>query len=110
MHLVLRHFIIGLYVITIISCKQDTTKNDSDFSIAFGSCNRQNVQNNLWYDIIAQNPKVWIWGGDNIYADTDDMEKLNAEYQILLQDEGYKALKNSTKILGTWDDHDYGIN
>jgi alkaline phosphatase D len=110
MHLVLRHLIIGLYVIVIISCKRDTTKYDPDFSIAFGSCNMQNAQNNLWDDIIAQNPKVWIWGGDNIYADTEDMEKLNAEYHILLQDEGYKALKNKTKILGTWDDHDYGIN
>ena len=102
--------IICWFIFSISSCKQATVKNDSDFTITFGSCNRQNLENKLWDDIVEQKPDVWIWGGDNIYADTDDMVKLKAEYTKLLQNEGYKKLMNSTKILGTWDDHDYGLN
>lgn len=82
----------------------------SDFTIAFGSCNNQRVPNLLWTSILEHQPKVWIWGGDNIYSDTDDMEKMKADYDSLLADEGYQKLKRFTKILGTWDDHDYGLN
>lgn len=110
MYLIFRRLILCLFILSLLSCRQNTSKISPDFTIAFGSCNRQNIENKLWDDIINQNPEVWIWGGDNIYADTDDMEKLKAEYEILLKDEGYKALLNKTKILGTWDDHDYGLN
>lgn len=104
------HLIICWFIFSVSSCKQVAVKNEPDFTIAFGSCNKQNLENKLWDDIVEQKPDVWIWGGDNIYADTNDMVKLKAEYTKLLQDEGYKKLMNTTKILGTWDDHDYGLN
>lgn len=87
----------------------DVSEN-SDYTIAFGSCNKQNVKNELWDDVLNQNPDLWIWGGDNIYADTDDMAILKAEYDKQLKDENYKQLVETTKIIGTWDDHDYGLN
>ena len=89
---------------------ENTPKVASDFTIAFGSCNKQNVENVLWDDIMQQKPNLWIWGGDNIYADTDNMETLRTEYNIQLNNEDYKRLIATTKILGTWDDHDYGLN
>lgn len=89
---------------------ENTPKVAIDYTIAFGSCNKQNVDNILWDDIIQQNPNLWIWGGDNIYADTDNMEVLRTEYNKQLNDKGYKKLLETTKILGTWDDHDYGLN
>jgi alkaline phosphatase D len=36
--------------------------------IAFGSCNRQDRQNNFWPIIEARRPVAFIWGGDAIYA------------------------------------------
>ena len=82
----------------------------TDYTIAFGSCNKQNTENLLWDDILAHKPSVWIWGGDNVYADTRDMEKLKSDYTTQLNNRGYNALVKSTKILGTWDDHDYCLN
>lgn len=38
--------------------------------IAFGSCNDQDMQNNLWNRIDERNPAAFIWGGDAIYAGT----------------------------------------
>ena len=89
---------------------ENTPKVASDFTIAFGSCNKQNIENVLWDDIMQQKPNLWIWGGDNIYADTDNMETLRTEYNKQLNHEDYKRLIATTKILGTWDDHDYGLN
>ena len=81
-----------------------------DVIIAFGSCNDQNLANPLWDDILANKPSYWIWGGDNIYSDTDDMDLMRSHYDELLNDPLYQNLRRDLKILGTWDDHDYGLN
>jgi len=102
--------ILCLFVLQNASCNKSISKSKADFIIAFGSCNKQYLKNELWDDIVDQNPDVWIWGGDIVYADTENMDALRADYNVLLQDEGYKKLISNAKILGTWDDHDYGIN
>ena len=95
-----------------ISCvsTKNTTKDTDEFTIAFGSCNKTSLPNLLWDDIQQTNPDVWIWGGDNIYADTDDMQKLARMYEVQNRVPGYKKLTSVTPIIGTWDDHDYGLN
>ena len=82
----------------------------ADFTIAFGSCNRQDLPQPLWDPILANKPDVFIWGGDNIYADTEDMKKLEKEYQLQKQHKEYQKLIASIPVLATWDDHDYGQN
>ncbi|MFO8147593.1 MAG: alkaline phosphatase D family protein [Bacteroidota bacterium] len=82
----------------------------ADFTIAFGSCNKQSLPQPLWEPIIASKPDVFIWGGDNIYADTPDMNKMEQDYIIQKSNPGYQKLISSTAVLATWDDHDYGKN
>lgn len=84
--------------------------DDNEFVIAFGSCNRQDHENHLWDDVVANNPVVWIWGGDNIYSDTDDLRKMRKDYEVQRYQDGYKEVRKSMDIIGTWDDHDYGLN
>ncbi len=93
----------------ILSCFSCTQK-DEEFVISFGSCNKQYVANILWPEISKNNPKVWIWGGDNVYSDTDSMPKLRADYEMQWKQKGYKEFVNSVDVLATWDDHDYGLN
>lgn len=83
---------------------------DGTFRIAVGSCNDTDRENRLWDDILSLKPDLWIWGGDNVYADTGDRDSLRACYQAQKQIPGYRALEQSTPIIGTWDDHDYGLN
>ncbi|MEL0241396.1 MAG: alkaline phosphatase D family protein, partial [Flavobacteriaceae bacterium] len=78
--------------------------------IAFGSCNNAYAPNELWDDVLLVQPEVWIWGGDIVYADSDDFETIEKHYHRQLENREYKRLTESTKILGTWDDHDYGMN
>ena len=105
----LKIFGIVIFFIWFSTFAQNEANNKSDFTIAFGSCNKQFLENKLWDDILEQKPDVWIWGGDNVYSDTDNMVKLKSDYDKLLNNVGYKALMNSAKIMGTWDDHDYGL-
>ena len=78
--------------------------------IAFGSCNKLTLSQDIWEGIAANNPNLWIWLGDIIYADTDDMRELAAHYKRLKTSAEYKKLYNKTQIVGVYDDHDYGRN
>ena len=55
-------------------------------------------------------PDLWIWGGDNIYADTDNADTIRAMYEDQNEVPEYKALVAEVPVIGTWDDHDYGLN
>lgn len=99
--------------IVLVSCatpKNIDESNSNDFTIAFGSCNKQNVKNILWKEIKKNQPNLWVWGGDNIYSDTHDMNKLRNDYKTLKNQKGYSDLINNIPVLATWDDHDYGKN
>ena len=50
-------------------------------TIAFGSCNHQHEAQPMWQHILENQPELWIWLGDNIYGDTEDMEVMAKKYQ-----------------------------
>lgn len=78
--------------------------------IAFGSCSRQNSTEQLWNEVVNLKPDLWMWGGDNVYADTHDMQVMKAKYDQQKNNPGYQKLLATCPVTGTWDDHDYGIN
>jgi alkaline phosphatase D len=82
----------------------------SALKIAFGSCMDQNMDKSIWKVIQKTEPHFWIWLGDNIYKDTLDMDEKKAAYDLQKSDPGYVKLTAKTKILGIWDDHDFGFN
>jgi alkaline phosphatase D len=78
--------------------------------IAFGSCNRETLPQPLWSLIGAKQPDVWIWLGDNIYGDSDDMRVMRRKYAVQLRNRSYREFLSRVPVIGTWDDHDYGKN
>ena len=78
--------------------------------IAFGSCNNEQSEQPLWDKITAQKPDLWIWMGDNIYADTEDTLVLKKCWELQESKPGYGNLVKTVPIIGTWDDHDFGQN
>ena len=89
--------------------------------IAFGSCNKHQKMNatSIWTSIERTNPNAFVWLGDAVYADTRITfekrkyfgEKFHAEaYAAVKRFPAYERLAKKARILGTWDDHDYGMN
>ena len=78
--------------------------------IAFGSCAEQHRPQPIWHSVAAARPELFLFLGDNIYADTEDMDAFWAKYQLLGAQPGYQKLKATCPILATWDDHDLGAN
>ena len=107
--------------ITILSCNSTFSKNEKhqekhapiitkDALFAFGSCSNQAFEEQMWDEINFNKPEVWIWGGDAVYSDTENPEYMKEQYRIQKSNVGYQTLLEQTKIIGTWDDHDYGAN
>jgi alkaline phosphatase D len=78
--------------------------------IAFGSCANEKRPQPVWDTINRLKPQLFIFTGDNVYADTADPEKLRESYAKLSEIPGFAALRSATPVIGTWDDHDYGQN
>ncbi|XP_044511090.1 uncharacterized protein LOC123229378 isoform X2 [Mangifera indica] len=102
--------------------------------IAFGSCADQSAPQPIWNAIIEFDPQVFIWLGDNIYGDIKrpfklfgrertigpwknvlrfaptSQEELESRYSIIKNNPDYSHLRKTSKVIGTWDDHDYGLN
>ena len=78
--------------------------------IAFGSCNKHDVPQPIWKSVVAFQPQLWIWLGDNIYGDTTDMAVLAKKWKAQKEHADYRELLTACPVVGTWDDHDYGAN
>ena len=98
-------------ILFVTSCGAQSEEHiQSEITIAFGSCNKHDKEQPLWDDILADKPDVWVWLGDNIYGDTEDMNLLRSKYDSQKQNTAYQSIVNQTKVVGVWDDHDYGAN
>ncbi len=99
--------LLPLLLCTALFCSCTKKK---EFVISFGSCNNQNIPNQLWSPILSNEPDLFIWGGDIIYSDTENMVLMKENYKKMKEDSAYLAFKKQIPIIGTWDDHDYGLN
>lgn len=95
-----------LLMLLFVSCKEQPQQT----KIAFGSCGYQDEPQPVLSIAAEQKPDAFIFLGDNIYGDTDNMDTLRNKYQRLGAKPEYQQLAAATKIFATWDDHDFGWN
>ena len=79
-------------------------------TILFGSCIKQDQPIPILNTILAHKPDVFVFLGDNIYADTEDMKVMSEKYAQLGAEPLFRRLRIVSRILAIWDDHDYGVN
>lgn len=78
--------------------------------IGFGSCLQHDKPQPIWHAVYAQRPDLFIFLGDNIYGDTEDMGLLAEKYRLQSEHPDFALLRSTCPYIGTWDDHDYGSN
>lgn len=101
----------------------DISKKEADVVIAFGSCAKEREEQPIWLDIAKHQPDVFLFIGDNNYADIQEIEgeiKYGPVTNPSRFTQAYDAVKNIPEfaafrqqvpmLMGTWDDHDYGEN
>jgi alkaline phosphatase D len=82
--------------------------------IAVGSCRSQEAPAPILDVMLARDPDLFLYIGDNVYGDvwslSPDMETLRQAYADLSAQEDFRRVATSVPIVATWDDHDYGMN
>jgi len=84
--------------------------DDGLLTIALGSCAEQDKEQKIWNSISKKNPDLFIFMGDNVYIDSHDPKDMEAAYLMLANNPNFATFKTSTLVIGTWDDHDYGLS
>ncbi|RWW34388.1 hypothetical protein BHE74_00013872 [Ensete ventricosum] len=88
----------------------------------------------IWDAIVDFDPQVFVWLGDNIYGDNkrpfrvlgkertigpwknvprffpSTEQEMRRRYQLAKSNPGYSKLRQTAQVIGTWDDHDFGLN
>jgi alkaline phosphatase D len=78
--------------------------------ILFGSCLDASQPHPILDAIVARRPELFLFLGDNIYADTGSPAVLRRKYAELAASPGFQRLASTCPLLAIWDDHDYGAN
>lgn len=78
--------------------------------IGFGSCADQDKNQPVLAAASRADLDVFVWLGDNIYGDTENMNVLRRKYGKLGCKPEFRKLNEETFFLSVWDDHDYGKN
>lgn len=115
-------FLIGVLIVTPLFCSKKSVSSNVKYipapvdtsktlqTIAFGSCNKSDLSQDYWQNIGKTTSDLWVWLGDMIYADTENMNKLKTMYREQKANTFYADFVTKTPIIGMWDDHDYGEN
>jgi alkaline phosphatase D len=98
--------LLPLSLLFLLACNQAPKET----KIAFGSCGHEDEPQPILSLAASYRPDLFIFLGDNIYGDTDNMDTLRAKYRRWAAKPEYKQLDSATRILATWDDHDFGRN
>ena len=84
--------------------------NQEISKIAFGSCFHQERPQPLVRLVLAKQPDLFVFLGDNVYASTTDMAGMKAKYDKQAKHPDFSLLRATVPSIATWDDHDYGMN
>ena len=97
--------------------------NNPNLAISFGSCYGIWSLESSIFETIEATTNLFIWLGDVAYLDemtslfaipftfkTMPLETVLHRLQRTKDAPGYKELEASGRIVGVWDDHDYGQN
>ncbi|MBL1431211.1 MAG: alkaline phosphatase family protein [Robiginitomaculum sp.] len=82
--------------------------------IAFGSCQASWKPIMILDQVVADDPDIFIYLGDNVYGDERAgnalMPNLRQQYADLAALPEFQRLRTQTPMMSMWDDHDYGLN
>ena len=113
--MMLQAFFISILTVTAARPPETPVRDVSEIAglpsrIAFGSCARQAKRQPILDTILAAEPELFIYLGDNIYADTRFKCIMRRKYNRLARKPEFQRLRAGLPTLSIWDDHDYGVN
>lgn len=85
-----------------------TSQAPRRFRVAFGSCAKQSKPQPIWRAVGAAQPDLFVFLGDNLYADARDEATLRQRYVEFQNVKPLQDFRRAVPHVAIWDDHDYG--
>lgn len=100
------------------TCGVDEEMEKAMYRLSFGSCNDQDEAQPLWKAVHEQGPDLFLFLGDNVYADrkvegkwmAPTLKDLERCYDKQKRQPDYVKLIRNTPVRGMYDDHDGCLN
>jgi alkaline phosphatase D len=86
-----------------------TTGTKGVVTAALVSC-ANNTSEPVWERIGILKPDQVVLGGDTPYVDVTDLATSRTKHRAFLETPFMSSLIRGTSAVGTWDDHDFGLN
>ena len=92
---------------------------ENSILLTFGSCyGFFDMENEIFETIDKDDSDLWVWLGDVTYLDYNSFwgsapqtpANVKYRYDKTKGAQGYADLNATSKIIGVWDDHDFGEN
>lgn len=99
-----------LLFLSVICIIFTVTAQATPQKILFGSCSHQDKAMPIFDAINKEQADLFIFLGDNIYGDTENMADMANKYKRLSNIKGFQQLRANTPTIAIWDDHDFGEN
>ncbi len=84
-----------------------STARAEKIRITLGSCNKQYLSQSIWSTLTSEKSDLFLFLGDTIYADTDDMTRKKKIYDNFFSSPDFSNFFKSTRVEAIWDDHDF---
>lgn len=78
--------------------------------IATGSCADQDLPQPIWKSIDKNNPDLFIFSGDTVYASKNSQKPLAQQFRKLNKIADYRSFREKVPFMVVWNDHDFGVN
>jgi alkaline phosphatase D len=113
--------VVGLVVAALVLAGSALARDEARplTRIAFGSCADEEKPQPIWDAVLAYDPELFIFAGDNVYGDIRNgrvvpepelIASVRESYAKAADVAGFMKVKLSVPHLAVWDDHDFGPN
>jgi len=106
----MKSFSVFMVLFLSLTCQSAFSQAKVVTKVCFGSCAKEYKKQPILSLAAKESPDLFIYLGDNIYGNTPNKAKLLSKYMKLRNKPEFQELNDSTTVLATWDDHDYGKN
>ncbi|RUO78166.1 phosphodiesterase [Idiomarina tyrosinivorans] len=80
------------------------------FSVAFGCCIDESQRQEVWDALNLADPDVFLFLGDSISVNADDMQDILDGYEVFNRYRGPRVLRRNSAVMSIWNEHDYAID
>lgn len=112
-----------IFSLCLLAISSTSFAKEADFIVGFGSCAKERQAQPVWLDIAKHKPDVFLFIGDNNYADVQEVDgeltygpvtnpaRFKQAYDAVNNIPEFATFRKQVPVfMGSWDDHDYGAN